>query len=193
MTQVPDPSAVIAAAREFVDGYYAGTSFAVAVLSDALAAYDREAAALRAANQFRVSIRAPARGATPWTPTLDARLRAEWATGTSASEIGRRLGVSKNAVIGRAHRLYLPPRPSAIRRKGEPSPPRPPRPPKPPTVAYVPSRPARQVARECQYLTSKAKPWRFCGAPCITGRSWCAEHARRVHRPTLRQSTPAPE
>jgi GcrA cell cycle regulator len=112
---------------------------------------------------------------SPWTPHLDARLRAEWAAGTSASEIGRQLGVSKNAVIGRAHRLYLPSRPSPIRRKGEPSPPRP------------------TVARECQYITSKSKPWRFCGAPCVTGQSWCAEHARRVHLPTLRQSIPAPE
>jgi GcrA cell cycle regulator len=34
----------------------------------------------------------------------------------STSEIGRRLGVSKNAVVGKAHRLDLPARPSPIRR-----------------------------------------------------------------------------
>ena len=31
-------------------------------------------------------------------------------------EIGRRMGISKNAVVGKAHRLNLPARPSPIRR-----------------------------------------------------------------------------
>ena len=44
--------------------------------------------------------------------------------GHSTAEIGRRLGVSKNAVVGKAHRLDLPARPSPIRREGERPPPR---------------------------------------------------------------------
>jgi GcrA cell cycle regulator len=44
------------------------------------------------------------------------RLRALWAEGHSTAEIGRRMGVSKNAVVGKAHRLNLPARPSPIRR-----------------------------------------------------------------------------
>lgn len=43
-------------------------------------------------------------------------LRALWAEGHSTAEIGRRMGISKNAVVGKAHRLNLPARPSPIRR-----------------------------------------------------------------------------
>jgi len=51
-----------------------------------------------------------------WTDDTIARLRDLWADGLSTAEIGRRLGVSKNAVVGKAHRLSLPARPSPIRR-----------------------------------------------------------------------------
>ncbi len=51
-----------------------------------------------------------------WTEDIIARLRALWDEGHSTAEIGRRLGVTKNAVVGKAHRLALPPRPSPIRR-----------------------------------------------------------------------------
>lgn len=53
-----------------------------------------------------------------WTDDVIVRLRALWMEGHSTAEIGRRLGVSKNAVVGKAHRLELPPRPSPIRRDG---------------------------------------------------------------------------
>ncbi|MGE0415253.1 MAG: GcrA family cell cycle regulator [Acetobacteraceae bacterium] len=51
-----------------------------------------------------------------WTEETITRLRALWAEGHSTAEIGRRLGVSKNAIVGKAHRLDLPARPSPIRR-----------------------------------------------------------------------------
>lgn len=53
-----------------------------------------------------------------WNEETIARLRALWSEGLSTAEIGRRMGVSKNAVVGKAHRLSLPPRPSPIRRDG---------------------------------------------------------------------------
>jgi len=63
-----------------------------------------------------------------WTEDVIVRLRALWAEGHSTAEIGRRLGVSKNAVVGKAHRLELPARPSPIRRDGSgPARSRPPR------------------------------------------------------------------
>lgn len=51
---------------------------------------------------------------SPWTDPLILELCRLWGEGCSTAEIGRRLGVSKNAVIGKAHRLNLPARPKAI-------------------------------------------------------------------------------
>jgi GcrA cell cycle regulator len=48
--------------------------------------------------------------ATPWTPERLAMLRAEWESSASTAEIGRRMGTSKGAVIGKARRLGLPAR-----------------------------------------------------------------------------------
>lgn len=52
-----------------------------------------------------------------WTNEVIDRLRALWAEGHSTAEIGRRLGITKNAVVGKAHRLNLSARPSPIRRE----------------------------------------------------------------------------
>jgi GcrA cell cycle regulator len=53
-----------------------------------------------------------------WAQETIDRLRILWDEGHSTAEIGRRLGVSKNAVVGKSHRLDLPARPSPIRRDG---------------------------------------------------------------------------
>jgi GcrA cell cycle regulator len=53
-----------------------------------------------------------------WAEETIIRLRELWSEGHSTAEIGRRLGVSKNAVVGKAHRLDLSARPSPIRREG---------------------------------------------------------------------------
>lgn len=49
-------------------------------------------------------------------PKNDVQLIALWAEGVKTNEIGRRMGISKNATVGRAHRLGLLPRPSPIKR-----------------------------------------------------------------------------
>ncbi len=59
-----------------------------------------------------------------WTTEAIDRLRGLWVEGHSTAEIGRRMGISKNAVVGKAHRLALPARPSPIRREAS-APPRP--------------------------------------------------------------------
>jgi GcrA cell cycle regulator len=63
-----------------------------------------------------------------WNEETIARLITLWGEGHSTAEIGRRLNVSKNAVVGKAHRLDLPARPSPIRRGGPRIPSRPPAP-----------------------------------------------------------------
>jgi GcrA cell cycle regulator len=53
-----------------------------------------------------------------WDEETIRLLRDLWTQGHSTAEIGRRLGVSKNAIVGKAHRLDLDARPSPIRRDG---------------------------------------------------------------------------
>jgi GcrA cell cycle regulator len=60
-------------------------------------------------------------GPSPWTPERDAQLAADWDAGFTTAEIGERMGVSKNSVIGRAHRLMLAPRGSPINLKASQS------------------------------------------------------------------------
>jgi GcrA cell cycle regulator len=60
-----------------------------------------------------------------WDDELIQRLVSLWGEGHSTAEIGRRMNVTKNAVVGKAHRLNLPARPSPIRRDGAGSAPRP--------------------------------------------------------------------
>lgn len=52
-----------------------------------------------------------------WTPERIDELTRLWDEGQSASAIGKQLGISKNAVVGKAHRLKLAARPSPIRKQ----------------------------------------------------------------------------
>lgn len=73
-----------------------------------------------------------------WSEEIIAQLKDLWAEGLSTAEIGRRLSITKNAVVGKAHRLGLPPRPSPIRRNGS----------KPKTAADKTEQPAATPAPE---------------------------------------------
>ncbi len=53
-----------------------------------------------------------------WTDELIQQLTALWGEGLSTGAIARRMGISKNAVVGKAHRLNLTARPSPIRKDG---------------------------------------------------------------------------
>jgi GcrA cell cycle regulator len=57
-----------------------------------------------------------------WAEDTIQRLRKLWDEGLSTAAIGRQLGVTKNAVVGKAHRLRLPQRESPIRYTSEPRP-----------------------------------------------------------------------
>jgi GcrA cell cycle regulator len=138
-----------------------------------------------------------------WGADAIETLRALWAEGLSTAEIGRRMGVSKNAVIGKAHRLNLPARPSPIRRDGaagpRPATPRPivarpiaPRPVRPATPPSAPPpapppapRPApprhvsRAGVRTCCWPIGEpgTRGFHFCGREALPGKPYCAEHA----------------
>ena len=131
-----------------------------------------------------------------WTNEAIDRLRALWAEGHSTAEIGRRMGISKNAVVGKAHRLDLPARPSPIRR--DPATPRPvatgrrptlpplraalpipaaprreePKPAAAPAVLALPPKPAASVVRAFPRVSSKACCWPI-GEPGTSGFRFC--------------------
>jgi GcrA cell cycle regulator len=74
-----------------------------------------------------------------WDEETIRLLRELWAEGLSTAEIGRRLGVSKNAIVGKAHRLDLEARPSPIRRD-------------PPKLLSVSDKPAVEAAGRAKTL-----------------------------------------
>jgi len=57
-----------------------------------------------------------------WTPELIKDLKRLWKKGLTTVEIGNRIGMSKNAVVGKAHRLGLEGRPSPIKREKKKAP-----------------------------------------------------------------------
>ena len=52
----------------------------------------------------------------PWNESNVERLRELWDQGLPTAQIGKLLGFTKNAVVGKAHRIGLERRPSPIRR-----------------------------------------------------------------------------
>ncbi len=131
-----------------------------------------------------------------WNEEAIERLRTLWAEGHSTAEIGRRMVISKNAVVGKAHRLGLVARPSPLRREMAPNEPRPPERtapertvPERPVVAAVPPPPVR--AAPARSLRSSACCWpigepgtpsfRFCDGDALAGKPYCAEHAQLAY------------
>lgn len=56
-----------------------------------------------------------------WTDEMVEDLRKMWKEGLTTGEIGKRLGVSKNSIVGKVHRLGLSGRPSPIKKKETPT------------------------------------------------------------------------
>ncbi len=52
-----------------------------------------------------------------WTDEMVEELKRLWAEGVTTGEIGRRLNISKNSIVGKVHRLGLSGRPSPIKKK----------------------------------------------------------------------------
>lgn len=136
-----------------------------------------------------------------WTEARIAALGELWRQGLSTAEIGRRLGISKNAVVGKAHRLELSARPSPIKLRPIPAPmPRPAASPAPQAQMPAPGRlpaltlapraaaPVRLVqtggkASACQWPHGHpGQPgFHFCGEPAAPGKPYCTAHAARAY------------
>lgn len=128
-----------------------------------------------------------------WTDDRVEELSRLWASGYSASAIGRMLGVSKNAVVGKAHRMRLESRPSPIRRdQRTPARRRVPMPVqtllRQPVIAAPPPPPRWTVRRNTEgpsCLWPLGDPgdsgFHFCGDQAVEGKPYCPEHCARAY------------
>jgi GcrA cell cycle regulator len=156
-----------------------------------------------------------------WTSEMIERLRILWDEGHSTQQIANRMGVSKNSIVGKAHRLDLVSRPSPILERGSGAKPKrqvirggivagstlPPlssaslRPIAVRPIALPKHEP--EVVRFTRKLTPCCWPigtpgtrnFHFCDAASVPSKPYCVEHARiaYVKRPvTERHFTPQP-
>lgn len=123
-----------------------------------------------------------------WTPEAIATLERGWLAGKTTAAIGLELRCSKNAVVGKAHRLKLPGRESPIPRPGH-APKRPVRPEEsrtavaaiiPAVVVAEPVKPPvrASVGRDegCRFIAGPTRNAIYCNEPVERG-AYCAEHA----------------
>lgn len=105
-----------------------------------------------------------------WTPERTAALIALWNENLSTSEIGRRLGITKNAVIGKVHRLGLPQRRPSPKLKPEP--------------LHVLKLDALRAGM-CSWPIGEPgeEGFHFCGSPATPGKPYCAEHCAIAYVP----------
>jgi GcrA cell cycle regulator len=116
---------------------------------------------------------------TIWTREIDEQLVEGWQEGATTQAIAARLSaiigfdISKNAVVGRAHRLKLPPRVSPIRRKD-----------------VSPAEAGRPIG--CRYIAGDPRePNPYCGETPIPGSDYCAPHHALCYRVVPRQGDAA--
>jgi GcrA cell cycle regulator len=113
-----------------------------------------------------------------WTAERTAVLIALWNEGIAASEIGRRLGITKNAVIGKAFRLQL-----AKRRPSAPT-----------ECDETPLlRLERLGAGMCSWplAGSETEGVHFCGAAAAPGKPYCPTHCKLAYLPASQRKTAA--
>lgn len=113
-----------------------------------------------------------------WTAEKIKLLKKLWLKGKSTIEIGRELGMSKNAVVGKVHRLELAARPSPIKKSQK--------------QADGKQKQGKPVLKQTKIslmdlkLTScrwpmgdpKDDDFHFCGADTVTGKPYCSEHCK---------------
>jgi GcrA cell cycle regulator len=110
-----------------------------------------------------------------WTPERVDQLTSLWDLGLPAAEIGRRMGLTKNAVIGKVHRIALSPRVV--------------------TVLPPPKKHAFDFAGpKCLWPHGDpdSEDFHLCGAEPVPGKPYCAVHAAVAYvRPKEMQSDAA--
>jgi GcrA cell cycle regulator len=121
--------------------------------------------------------------ANVWTDERLEKLKELWTQGLSISQIGEALGVSRNAIAGKAHRMGLPKRPSPISR---------PKVEKPKVVMpeVTENLPLRLELRQLEWSRSKCcwptgdpkkNGFFFCGDAIVPGKPYCLTHCQEAY------------
>jgi len=111
-----------------------------------------------------------------WTPTRISALIGFWTEGLTASEIGKRLEITKNAVVGKVHRLGLPKRTSPIQRKAS-------------TIAKVIQMSNLKTGMCCWPDGEPGTDnFHFCGKDAIADKPYCLDHCERAYVKPSRDS-----
>ena len=118
-----------------------------------------------------------------WTDERLDELKKLWAEGWSISQIGEALGVSRNAIAGKAHRMGLPKRPSPINKskteKGKLL-----------NDKREQDLPLRLELRQLEWSRSKCcwptgdpkkNGFVFCGGAVVPGKPYCLQHCQEAY------------
>ena len=117
-----------------------------------------------------------------WNDEKINRLKKLWQEGLTTGEIGKRLAISKNAVVGKAHRLGLKGRPSPIKRPSKAaSESAPAASKKPPEVKVFTLTDLSSQTCRWPIGDPKHEDFRFCGKPVIAGKPYCGEHCATAY------------
>ena len=116
------------------------------------------------------------------------RLKKLWDEGLPITKIGLELGVSRNSIAGKAHRLGLPKRNSPISKSGEPR--------KNKSITNLETNkelPLKILLREVEWSRNrccwpigdpKLPGFSFCGTLIMPGRPYCEEHSNLAYTAT---------
>ena len=127
-----------------------------------------------------------------WNEKKLNKLKSLWDQGLPITKIGLELGVSRNAIAGKAHRLGLPKRNSPISKSGEPR--------KNENKADIQTDkelPLKILLRDVDWSRNrccwplgdpKLPGFSFCGTSIIPGRPYCEEHSRLAYTSTRESS-----
>lgn len=121
-----------------------------------------------------------------WTDDKVKNLKKMWLKGATTAEIAKKLGLSKNSIIGKVHRLNLETRPSPIKKVAAPV-----------KKVKVPVHKTTRVGimdlklNTCRWPIGDPvdEDFHFCGKNTVMGKPYCAEHCKMAYAGSSKETT----